>query len=156
MSDRPDHTRTSRQPTYTADQMIEAIEATGGILAAAARRLGCSRNTVKRWIRDDESVKNAYEEQLETVGDEMEGRLIKLCRSESHPDHFKSLRFYLRTVQRHRGYGDRGNLQEDQPLTAIEKQLAELAWGALARQAKEGNAGAAKTILEILQASKNA
>lgn len=156
MSDRPDHTRTSRQPVYTADQMIEAIEATGGILAAASRRLGCSRNTVKRWIRDDASVREAYEEQLETVGDEMEGRLLKLCRSEAHPDHFKSLRFYLRTVQKHRGYGDGRSANQEGELTAIEQRFAEIAWSALARQAKEGNATAAKTILELLQASKNA
>ena len=40
----------SRKPTYTVDQVAEAIQASRGILTVAARRLGCDRRTVSRYL----------------------------------------------------------------------------------------------------------
>lgn len=107
-----------KRKRYTRKQMIEAIEQSRGIIAGAARFLGCSRNTVTKWIDQDEKVREAYEDQKQTTGDEMEGRLLKICRTEGHADQFKAIRFYLRTVHRDRGYGDKSleEKQEQQPI----------------------------------------
>jgi hypothetical protein len=105
--------------------MIEAIEKSQGIIAGAARFLGCSRNTVAKWIDQDEKVRQAYEDQKETIGDEMEGRLLRICRSDGHADQFKAIRFYLRTVLRERGYGDKEQKEEstNQPIVIEMKNI---------------------------------
>ena len=107
-----------KKKRYTRKDMIQAIEHSHGIIAAAARYLGCSRNTVVKWIDKDEKVREAYEDQKQTVGDEMEGRLLKICRSDGHSDQFKAIRFYLRSVHRERGYGDKEEKEEksNQPI----------------------------------------
>jgi transposase-like protein len=110
-----------KKTRYTSQEMIDAIQATGGIIAAAARRLGCSRNTVMAWIDKNESVRVAYEDQKQTIGDEMEGRLLKICRTDQHADQFKAIRFYLRTIQRDRGYGDKDEKLADK-LFAVTNQ----------------------------------
>ena len=103
--------------------MVEAIESTGGIIAAAARKLGCSRMTVYDWIDKDEKVREAYHDQKETVGDEMEGRLLKICRTDGHSDQFKAIRFYLRTVLRNRGYGDQAQEADTEKTIIVKHEM---------------------------------
>ncbi len=42
---------------YTSDKMIKAIREKHGNLSAAARYLGCSRNTIARYIENYPTVK---------------------------------------------------------------------------------------------------
>jgi len=106
-------TKPRKKTRYSKAEIIDAIEQAGGIVAAAARILGCSRMTIVRRLDTCEDIRAAWEQQKETVGDEMEGRLLKICRDDNHADQFKALRFYLRTVQRSRGYGDKEQASTD-------------------------------------------
>jgi len=96
---------------YTPDRMIEALKAASGVIAAAARHVGCSRNTVKAYMDRYPEVMAAWEEQYESIGDEWEGQLISLIRKPKHKDYFAALRFGLRTRYRKRGYGDRQEIE---------------------------------------------
>ena len=97
----------------TQAEVIAALKASGGIIAAAARRLGVSRSTVYRMINKHAAVRSVYDDLHQSVGDEMEGRLLKLCRSDGHRDQFRALQFYLSKVQRSRGYGDKAPGEAD-------------------------------------------
>lgn len=107
---------------YTAAEMIDAAEKSGGVIAVAARILKCSRNTVKRYMREYVTVGEAFADANETNLDAAEGSLLQFVRgivtetdsegkrTTTRVDHrvqMDALKFYLRTKGRTRGYGDR-------------------------------------------------
>ena len=91
---------------YTDEQIIDALEKTGGNQAAAARALDCSRQTVWSRIQKSEAVKKAYDSVNEANLDRAENELMKLV----DEGEFKAIKFYLRTKGRKRGYGDKMEL----------------------------------------------
>lgn len=54
---------------YTRDQVIRAVVNTGGIKTAICGRLGCSRMTLDRYLREDQEILGAYTEECERVTD---------------------------------------------------------------------------------------
>ena len=62
---------------YTANQMIEALREKHGNLSAAARFLGCSRNTISRYIDTYSTVQAVADEERETLIDFAENQLFK-------------------------------------------------------------------------------
>jgi len=98
---------------YTDKQIIDALEKTEGNISAAARSLGCSRTTVHNRITESDKVKQEYDSVNEANLDKAENRLMELVGDKDHKDHFKALKFYLRTKGRQRGYGDRVDLGGD-------------------------------------------
>lgn len=59
----------ARSQEYTAKQMIEAAEATGGNKAAAGKRLGCTRQTVENYCKRYTTVDEAFKEQRKVMLD---------------------------------------------------------------------------------------
>lgn len=88
---------------FKAEQVIEALRRARGVKAAAARALGCDRNTVDRYIREYATVAAAYEEANETNIDLAEGHLMKAIDA----GNIKAILFYLRTKGKARGYVER-------------------------------------------------
>lgn len=88
---------------FTAEQMIRAIHEASGILAAAARILGCSRTTVHRYVNQYATVKAAYEEANESMIDFAEQQLFKNIKAGKEASIF----FFLKTKAKHRGYVER-------------------------------------------------
>ena len=88
---------------YSAQQMIDAILEAEGNLSQAARILGCSRQTVHRYVNDYSTVKDAYDEALERKIDHVESKLHDLI-DKGHPS---SIKYYLSTKAKHRGYVER-------------------------------------------------
>jgi len=88
---------------YTAQQMIDAIQDAKGILAAAARKIGCSRTTVHRYVNNYATVKDAYEEANETNIDFVESKLMEQVNS----GNITAIIFFLKTKAKHRGYVER-------------------------------------------------
>lgn len=66
-----------RKERFTAQQVIDAIRDTGGIKVEAARRLGCDWRTVDRYIKNYATVRQAYEQECETVLDLSESIMLK-------------------------------------------------------------------------------
>jgi GH24 family phage-related lysozyme (muramidase) len=92
---------------YTAEQVIEALKASAGIQAAAARRLGCDRNTIGNYIKRYATVRQALEEARDTTIDLAESKLIEKVQAGEWPAIAFTLKTVGRTVGRHRGYVER-------------------------------------------------
>jgi transposase-like protein len=128
---------------YEPDVMIEALQRTGGVIAAAARLIGCSRNTVMRYIEQYDEVREVYDQENEVNLDDAESTLIDYVRGTATWDlegrplqkpidektRLDALKFYLRTKGRQRGYGDR----QDIDVTSGGKPLV-AAWPEKARE----------------------
>lgn len=65
---------------YKAQQFIDAIPGSGGIVATIAKRVGCEWNTAKSWIENYQTVKQAYQDECETVSDMAESVLLTKIR----------------------------------------------------------------------------
>lgn len=90
--------------SYTAVQVAVALTQAGGIVAEAARILGCTRKTVHNWIKRDPEVAEARDQARESVVDRAEQILRKKALDEEDRT---SLIYLLRTMGRDRGFGDR-------------------------------------------------
>lgn len=100
-------TTTHRSPSFTVEQVCEAIRLHNGILAEVARALKVSRQAVYNYRNRHPEVAAAIEEARETVVDVAEGRLFALVSNPDHRDHFGAVKFTLVHIGRHRGYSER-------------------------------------------------
>lgn len=122
------------RPKYSAQQVADAIRAAGGVVAVAARALGCDRNTVYAYAERHATVRTAMEEANETNLDVAEAGLASFVRGtvagRAVDDRVRmdAIKFYLRTKGRDRGYGDRLVLDFD-PARMTDAQLAAIAAG---------------------------
>lgn len=111
---------------YTAEQIIEALRYAQGMTTLAAKRLGCSYNTIMRYVREYPTVAAVLVEEREKQLDQTELRLIKAV----NRDDLTAIIFYLKTLGKRRGYVERTeqvNFNVDTALIqraidAIEKQ----------------------------------
>ena len=88
---------------YTSDKMIKAIREKHGNLSAAARYLGCSRNTIARYIENYPTVKAVYDEERETLIDFAENQLFQQVKD----GNITAIIFTLKTIGKSRGYVER-------------------------------------------------
>lgn len=61
---------------FTLDQFIEAIKGSRGIKETIRSRLGCSRNTVDNYLKRYVTAQQAYNDEVEVVGDVAESLII--------------------------------------------------------------------------------
>lgn len=100
---------------YTPEMICEAIRTHHGLLAQAARALGCNRTTIYRAMEAHPEVAACVAECREVVLDEAEGALYTICKDPENKAHFDGLRLLLRTVGRSRGYGDHSSVEVSGP-----------------------------------------
>lgn len=62
---------------YTVAQFQKAIKDSGGLKSTIASRLGCSYNTVQKWLETKPAVREAYDEECERMNDLAQGILLK-------------------------------------------------------------------------------
>jgi hypothetical protein len=67
----------SKTNMYTAAQFIKAIPGTGGVIRAIARNVGCAWDTAKKYIEDHPTVKAAYQNEREAIGDVSESLIYR-------------------------------------------------------------------------------
>lgn len=96
--------------------MLEALEASLGIVSTAAKKANVGRSTHYKWIQEDAEYKSAVEEIQEGVLDFAESHLYKLIKDGNPAANI----FYLKTKGRKRGY------VEHQELTLHERPA--LSW----------------------------
>jgi hypothetical protein len=88
---------------YSAEQVIEAIRKSRGLLSVVAHRLGCTRQTVENYVKRYPTVDRAVKEERQKVIDVAEGKLFeKLQSGESW-----AIQFILKTLGKERGYTER-------------------------------------------------
>jgi len=95
---------------YRAQDFIDNIPGTGGIISTIARRVGCSWNTAQRYIEAYPTIQKAYRDECETVADVAELTVIKAIQSGD----VGTARWYLSTKGASRGY----SVKQDVDLTS--------------------------------------
>ena len=85
---------------YSDAEIIDALRQTGGLLAPAAKLLGCDRATLRRRKKSSETIRLALVEIEETTLDVAEAQLFKAIKAGD----MRAISFYLRTKGKARGY----------------------------------------------------
>ncbi len=67
----------AKRTTYTVKQFADAIPGCGGIVSTVAKRVGCEWRTANKWIQAHPTLRQAFEDECETVNDLAESVLIK-------------------------------------------------------------------------------
>ena len=91
---------------YTVEQMIEALDHGRGLIAPAARYLGCSRDTVRSYLEEYAEVAQAKLDQREAVTDMAENALYQAILDREA----WAVCFYLKCMAKDRGYVERAEL----------------------------------------------
>ena len=91
---------------YTQEQMIKALEESKGLIAPAARALGCSRDTIRSYLEEYTAVGQAKLDQREAVTDMAENSLYEAIRR----GEAWAVCFYLKCMAKDRGYVERAEL----------------------------------------------
>ena len=95
----------SRQ-RFTAGQVIEALRATHGMVYLAAQQLRCDPDTIMNYCKRYPTVEQAKVDARGAITDEAELRLLAAMRR----DEAWAIAFYLKTIGKTRGYGERLDL----------------------------------------------
>ena len=88
---------------YTAEQFIKAIPGTGGIISAIARKVDCEWNTAKAYINKYPTIRQAYDNECQTILDMAETGLYKAIREGKD----WAIKYILSTKGKSRGYVER-------------------------------------------------
>lgn len=66
---------------FTVEKIIAAIKDTGGLKTEICQRLKCARPTLDSYIKSDERVAQAYEDECQAVSDMARGALFEAIES---------------------------------------------------------------------------
>ncbi len=91
---------------YTQEQMIKALEESRGLIAPAARALGCSRDTIRTYLEEYTAVAQAKLDQREAVTDMAENSLYEAIRR----GEAWAICFYLKCMAKDRGYVEKAEI----------------------------------------------
>lgn len=91
------------QAEMTAEQVIAAINDSNGNLTAAARRIGCARQTLYSFINNHPTCQTATKAAREQMIDNVESILY----SKALDGEAWAVCFFLKTQAKHRGYIER-------------------------------------------------
>ena len=111
---------------YTAQQFIDAIPGTGGIITVIAKRVGCSWHTAKRYVDTYATVQQAHQDEQEAILDLAEARTIEEV---EHDDDYVIVRIYR----------DDSIFVDDREATSEQELLVQL------REARQGSPGGGTT-----------
>jgi hypothetical protein len=91
------------KPKFTAAQVVEALNATKGLIFLAARRLGCHYNTITNYAKRYASVRECLEASRGEMVDAGESSLFRaVLNGEAW-----AVQFLLKTLGKSRGYVER-------------------------------------------------
>lgn len=107
----------ARKKKVTDARMIEAIQLSRGMVATAARNLGCNRQTIYNRAKESEAVADAIEEAREITLDTAETKLFELIQEKN----LGAICFLLKCLGKKRGYIEREYQQEEpEPVQQID------------------------------------
>ena len=91
---------------YSVEQIIAALGESHGMIAPAARSLGCSRDTIRRYLAEYAEIAQAIADEREATTDLAENKLRDaIIRGEAW-----AICFYLKCMAKDRGYVERAEL----------------------------------------------
>lgn len=87
----------------TVGEIIQAVKGSGGIKASIANRLGVHRHTITRYIEKYTTVREAYDNEVELIGDLAEAVIQKSIQSGD----IDTAKWYARMKLKDRGYSEK-------------------------------------------------
>lgn len=114
--------------------MVEALEYTLGIVAAACKRAEVPRRTFYNWYESDSEFRAAVDEVVEVQIDYVEGQLLQLIKAGDTT----AIIFYLRTKGKKHGWNDKTEKPvDDQPVATLPPPgIVEATAGEIAKEVK--------------------
>ena len=98
--------RTGTYRKYSRQQIIDALAESMGMISPAARKLGCSRNTITTYMKEYPEIAEAISDANEEVNDVAELKLYDaIKRGEAW-----AICFRLKTKAKNRGYVEKAEL----------------------------------------------
>ena len=91
---------------------LQALEKNLGIVTQTAKQVGIHRSTYYDWLNTDSAFRERAEEIQEVALDFVEGKLLKRINDESDT----AILFYLKTKGKHRGYVERTEVMQKEPV----------------------------------------
>jgi hypothetical protein len=91
---------------YTQEQIIGALEQSKGMIAPAARALGCDRNTIKRYMKEYTAIAQAIADEREHTTDRAELKLYEAIEC----GEAWAICFYLKCMAKDRGYIEKAEI----------------------------------------------
>ena len=91
---------------FTQDEIAKALKAGGGLYTSAARKLGCSGQTISNYIKRSPKLQKFEREIVDENLDLAESQLLAAIKE----GHISAIIFYLKTKGKHRGYTERHEL----------------------------------------------
>ena len=88
---------------YKAQEFIDAIEGSAGIITTIATRVNCAWHTAKKYITNYPTIARAYDDECERVKDLAESVVIKAMNAED----VQTAKWYLTLKAKDRGYVQR-------------------------------------------------
>ena len=112
----------SKAEKFPLEQVLTAVKDSGGIQAVVAQRLKCSRNTVSRYAREYATVRQALDDESETVLDLAESKLVASIKDGD----LSAVKYILSTKGKGRGYTERQEVTgaDGAPLVVVERIIA--------------------------------
>ena len=92
---------------YKAQQFIDVIPGTGGIVTKIAAAVGCSWHTAKKYIDTYPTIGQAYDDECETVLDVAESVIIKKLTEQDE----QTAKWYLAMKGTRRGYAQKQKIE---------------------------------------------
>ena len=90
------------------ERLLEALENNLGIVTAACKQAGCSRETFYRYRREDQEFAKAVKDITEQTLDFVENSLLQQIEGKNTT----ATIFYLKTKGKHRGYIEGSNVEQ--------------------------------------------
>lgn len=103
----------SRKPRYNKRTVLQAIEGSGGIISAVAKRLGCDWATARAYIQRWPETQAAFEAERERILDLAETTIYRAIQEGD----VQAAKWVLSRLGRHRGFSDEIGLQHGGQVT---------------------------------------
>ncbi len=110
-----------KKETYSVETVADALRATSGLKAEAARKLMCHPTTISHYIKRHPELEKVCQEAVEATIDLAESKLIENIRAGKEPSIF----FFLKCKGKHRGYHDESD-QDDRCFESGDASLCSL------------------------------
>lgn len=100
---------------YDKRRIIEAINDSAGNKTIIAKRVGCSRVSLDKYIAKYPEIAEALSNECEKVGDLVENKILQGI----HEGNVALMIFYAKTKLKHRGYQERQEIAVTQPIQLV-------------------------------------
>ena len=111
---------------YRAEQFINAIPGSGGIVSTVAKRIGCDWHTARKYIDKYPTIKRAYDDECEKVLDAAESVIVTDIVDSKDT---QTAKWYLKMKGARRGYAQRRETVKIDLSQLTEEQLERIASG---------------------------